>query len=394
MPEFDLVVYGATGFTGSLVCDHLATTYGSELRWAMAGRDPDKLAAVHSRSGAVDAVPTLVVDLAKREEVEAMAARTRAVITTAGPFATMGEPLVAACARSGTAYADLTGDAAWVRRMIDAHETKARSSGARMIFSAGFDSVPSDLGVWFLQSLAVQRQGRPLNRVKCRVQRISGSLSGGSIASARASAAIAADNREDRALLVDPFALVPGFSGPTQPVATKAEFDADVGSWVAPFIMSGINVKTVHRSNALQGQPYGADFIYDEMIMYREVADEESAQAAAEADQWSNRGLIAQSTLQPGDGPDAEAQASGGYEFLFTGQLEDGTRLEAVLTGVGDPGYRSTSRLIAETALCLLDDGGAVPGGMWTAVSALGDAPRQRLEAKAGLTIVERSALR
>lgn len=389
MSEFELIVYGATGFTGALVCDHLVEHYGSQLRWAMAGRDYQKLIETHSRIGAPDNVSLITVDLANGREVAELVKRTDGLITTAGPFATIGETLLAACARQGTAYADLTGDAAWIRRMIEKYEDDAKSTGARIIFSAGFDSVPSDLGVRFLQTIAKERFGSSARRVKGRVKRIAGSLSGGSIASARASASFAAEDDHTRTLLADPFALVPDFSGPPQPNETAAVFDEDVACWVVPFIMSGINVKTVHRSNALQRHPYGTDFIYDEMLMYANASDECTANSQAAADEWSNRSLIAASTLKPGDGPNAALRNLGGYQLLFVGLLENGQRVDVTVEGVGDPGYRSTSRIIAETMLSLLKDGAKLPGGMWTAGAALGAALQYRLELNAGLTFKE-----
>lgn len=238
----------------------------------------------------------------------------------------------------------------------------------------------------FLQTIAKERSGSCARRVKGRVMHIAGSLSGGSIASARASASKAAEDRYSRTLLANPFALVPGFSGPPQPSGTAAVFDDDVGFWVVPFIMSGINVKTVHRSNALQGHPYGTDFIYDEMLVYPEASDEHAASRQSSVDEWSNRGLIAVSPLRPGEGPDAALRHSGGYQLLFVGLLEDGRRIGVTVEGVGDPGYRSTSRIVAETMLSLLKDGVNLPGGMWTAGAALGTALQRRLELNAGLS--------
>ncbi|MET3650277.1 saccharopine dehydrogenase family protein [Phyllobacterium ifriqiyense] len=389
MSEFEVIVYGASGFTGELVCAHLVENYGSQLRWAMAGRDHRKLIETHSRIGAPSNVGLITVDLESTADVAALVKRTDGLITTAGPFATIGEPLLAACVRQGIAYVDLSGDAVWIRRMIDRYEEVAKSTGGRIIFSAGFDSVPSDLGVRFLQTIAKERFGSCARRVKGRVMHIAGSLSGGSIASARASASNAVEDDYSRTLLADPFALVPGFSGPMQPNETAAVFDDDVGWWVVPFIMSGINVKTVHRSNALLGHPYGTDFIYDEMLVYPKASNEHAATRQASVDEWSNRDLIAVSPLKPGDGPDAALRNSGGYQLLFVGLLEDERRVDVTVEGVGDPGYRSTSRIVVETMLSLLKDGVNLPGGMWTASAALGATLQNRLELNAGLSFRE-----
>lgn len=211
--EFDIIVYGATGFTGRLVAEYLVGVGAP--RWAMAGRSAEKLAQVAAEIGAQ--VPLIVADADQPATLTAMAGRTRVVLTTVGPYQLYGEPLVAACVASGTAYADLCGEPAWMRQMIDAHEVHAKRSGARIVFSCGFDSIPFDLGVLTLQEHARERFGMPAPRVKGRVRAMKGGFSGGTAASLKATLAAAARDPSLVKLLTSPFALTPGFTGAHQP---------------------------------------------------------------------------------------------------------------------------------------------------------------------------------
>ncbi len=277
--EFDLIVYGASGFTGRLVAEYLDQTYGGDLKWALAGRNAEKLAAVRAEMGIADSVPVVTADADQPDTLKALAERTRLVLTTVGPYQLYGEPLVKACAEAGTDYVDLCGEPAWMRQMIDRYGDTAQRSGARIVFSCGFDSIPFDLGVFFLEQQAKEKGLAPLNRVKGRVRAMKGTFSGGTAASLKATLAAAKDP-EIRALLTNPFALTPGFSGPEQPPAAKPEYDDALGSWAAPFIMAAINTRNVHRSNFLLGHPYGEDFVYDEMIL---TGDGDKGKATAEA---------------------------------------------------------------------------------------------------------------
>ncbi len=380
--DFDLVVYGASGFTGRLVAEHLARRYGpgSGLSWAMAGRSGDKLAAVRDEIGAPPDTPLIVAGADDPVALDALAARTRAVITTVGPFQLYGSTLVAACAAGGTDYLDLSGETAWMRAMIDAHEAQARASGARILFSCGFDSIPFELGVLYLQSAARARFGRVLPRVKGRVRVMRGGFSGGTAASGRATAAAARDPGV-LSLLRDPFCLTPGFTGPAQPSGMAPAYDPDLEAWTAPFVMAPINTRNVHRSNALQGHAYGTDFVYDEMLV---TGPGDTGEAAARAIA-ARPGLIGgEDDLEPGQGPSREEREAGGYDILFIGHDSEGPRLHAVVTGDRDPGYGSTSKIIVESAICLLE-AADVPGGLWTPGAALGLGLVSRLSERAGL---------
>src|SRR5271154_3540571 len=269
MVEFDIIVWGATGYTGRLVAAHLLNTYGAtgDLKWAMGGRSAGKLADVRSEIGAPDSLPLVVADAADAAGMDAMVRRAGVIISTVGPYQLYGSPLVAACAAAGTDYVDLTGESNWIADMISAHEAAAKASAARIVFSCGFDSIPFDLGVFFVEEEAKRRSGAYAPRVRGRVRGLKGGLSGGTLASGMATQAAAAKDPSIGPLLANPFALTPGFAGPPQPDGDSAYDDKVTGSWVGPFMMAGINTKAVHRSNLLLGQPWGKDFQYCEMQM-------------------------------------------------------------------------------------------------------------------------------
>jgi short subunit dehydrogenase-like uncharacterized protein len=382
MSEFDIIVYGATGFTGRLVAEYLGQRYPSGLSWAMAGRSLSKLEQVRDEIGLPPSIPLVTANADDPASLRAMCARTRVVLTTVGPYQLYGSDLVAACAAAGTAYVDLCGEPAWMRHMIDAHHAEARSSGARIVFSCGFDSIPFDLGVWTLQQAARARFGKPAPRVKGRVKAMKGGFSGGTAASLKATLAAGARDPGVLKLMIDPFALTPGFEGPSQPKGLMPEYDAAVGGWVAPFIMAPINTKNVHRTNTLTGHAYGTDFRYDEMMVAPGLGD--IGRVAAEAMAKLNP-LASDKGPKPGEGPSLEERESGYYELLFIGEMPDGQTITATVKGDRDPGYGSTSKMIAEAALCLVRDV-AGDGGVWTAGALMAEPLVARLKANAGLT--------
>ncbi|MGN6116368.1 MAG: saccharopine dehydrogenase family protein [Nitrobacter sp.] len=382
--EFDIVVYGASGFTGQLVAEYLAAEYrGSDIKWAMAGRSLDKLASVRDAIGAPRDLPLIAADAGDPASLKAMVGRTASVLTTVGPYQLYGTDLVAACAASGTDYLDLCGEPVWMRQMIDAHEAAARKSGARIVFSCGYDSLPFELGVWFLQEAAKKQLGSTAPRVKGRVRKMKGTFSGGTAASMKAIFAAAANDPSLIPMLRDPFVLTPGFEGPKQPPGNKPLFDEDLDMWVAPFVMANINTRNVHRSNFLLGFPYGKDFVYDEMMV---AGPKDTGEATAKAIVAGNNKLGAQGGPKPGEGPSKEERESGYFDLLFVGFAPDGRQIRAVVTGDRDPGYGSTSKMIAECAICLRRDTPDVPGGIWTPGVAMKDALIKRLVAHAGLT--------
>ncbi len=378
--EFDIVVHGATGFTGRLVIEYLLSRADTGLRWAMGGRSLDKLAAVRDEVGAPPDTPLVVTDSADPASLAALMARTRLVLTTVGPYQLYGSALVQACAAHGVDYVDLCGEPAWMRQMIDAHHAAAQASGARIVFSCGFDSIPFDLGVLMLQNEMVQRFGAPAPRVRGRVRKMKGRFSGGTAASLKATMAAAADPAV-LGLLRNPFALTPGFEGPRQPSGNKPMVDEVLGVWVAPFVMAAINTRNLHRSNFLLHQAWGADFVYDEMLV---TGPGEKGQAIAEA-VAADKSLASDDGPKPGEGPSRAEREAGFYDLLFIGTGKNGETLRVGVQGDRDPGYGSTSKMIAEAAMCLLQDAAATPGGIWTPAAAMGQPLIDRLQAHAGL---------
>ncbi len=381
MRDFDIIVYGATGFTGRLVAEYLTEAYPTGVRWTMAGRSLSKLQEVRDLIGAPADITLVTADADDPASLRAMAERATVVISTVGPYQLYGSDLVAACAASGTGYVDLCGEPAWMRHMIDAHEGEATRTGARIVFSCGFDSIPFDLGVLTLQETAIGKFGEPAPRVKGRVRKMQGGFSGGTAASLKATLAAAARDPGIVKLLTSPFALTPGFDGPHQPLGMLPEYDTTLGCWVAPFVMAPINTKNVHRTNFLLGQRYGADFVYDEMMV---AGLGDVGKVAAEAIAKFNP-FAGDKGPKPGDGPSKDERDAGHYDLLFAGLMPDGTRIDAVVTGDRDPGYGSTSRMITEAALCLVQDV-AGDGGIWTPGALMGVPLRARLQAKAGLS--------
>ncbi|MDA8734629.1 saccharopine dehydrogenase NADP-binding domain-containing protein [Porticoccaceae bacterium] len=381
--ELDIVVYGATGFTGRLVAEYLNNQYGvnGEVVWAMAGRSLSKLEQVRDEMEISNDVPLVVADSSDIDSINAMVERTAVVCTTVGPYQLYGNELVAACAVAGTDYVDLCGEPGWMHKMIGAHSAAAEASGARIVFSCGFDSVPFDLGVLFLQQTAEQKLGSTVPRVRGRVRAMKGTFSGGTLASFRTTMAAAAKDPDLINVLRNPFSLTPGFTGAEQPKGDKPVFDEVLQSWIAPFVMASINTKNIHRSNLLMGHQYGTDFVYDEMMLTGP-----GEQGEAIANHIANDNSMAEDQTQPGDGPDKESRENGMYDVLFVGEASDGQLVKVSVQGDKDPGYGSTSKMIAESAVCLVKNPEAASGGIWTPAPAMGSLLIDRLQANAGLT--------
>lgn len=398
--EFDVVVWGATGFTGRLVAEYLLGRYGTngDLTWAMAGRDERKLREVREDLGdASDQVPLLIADSHDEDSLRAMAARTAVVCSTVGPFAKHGAGLVAACAAGGTDYCDITGEIQWIRKMIDAHESTARKSGARIVHCCGFDSIPSDLGTLFTHRQMQSVHGGPCEQIKFRVRRMKGAFSGGTVASLLNALEEARGDREARRTMSNPYGLNPAGqqSGPDGPDQSTVRWDQDVESWTAPFVMAVINTRVVRRSNALLDYQYGRDFRYEEAVM---TGDGAAGWVRAVALAGSLGGFVAASSIrpvrslmnrlflpQPGEGPDRQARENGFFDILLIGKR--GNKIVRTrVRGDRDPGYGATCRMLGESAVCLARDGLAIPGGSWTPASAMGERLIERLEASAGIS--------
>lgn len=378
---YDIVVYGATGFTGRLVAEYLARHYGQEgPRWAMAGRSAAKLAEVRELIEAPKNTPLIVADAADPASLAAMVGQARVVVTTVGPYQLYGEPLLAACIAAGTDYADLCGEPVWMRQMIDRYGEEAKRTGARICFSSGFDSIPFDLGVLMLQKEAAARFGRPAPRVKGRVRGMKGGASGGTAASLKATLTALGRDPSLIPLMQSAFCLTPGFEGPPQPAGDKVQHDDALESWEAPFIMAAINTKNVHRTNALLGHPWGTDFVYDEMVL---TGPGEQGKAIAE--HMARTPMIGRpDDPQPGEGPSKEERETGFYDVLFVGEMPDGQVVRYGVKGRYDPGYGSTSRMLAETGIALLSAGAG--GGIGTPGAILGEALVERLRTHAEIS--------
>jgi short subunit dehydrogenase-like uncharacterized protein len=383
--KFDIVVYGATGFTGQLVAEYLATHYkgDSKLKWAMAGRSKEKLASVRDAIGAPADTPLIVADAGDPDSVKAMVDQTKSVITTVGPYQLYGVELIAACVASGTDYLDLCGEPVWMAQMIDKHEAAAKASGARILFSCGFDSIPFELGTFFVQEEAKRVFGAPASRVMGRVRDMRGRLSGGTAASARAQFEAVARDLSLVKILNNPFALTPGFEGPKQPRGNKPVFEEDLQSWAAPFTMALINTRNVHRSNMLMGFPYGKEFVYDEMVL---TGAGEKGEANAKLVMAANTEKTGPGAPKPGEGPSKEERENGCYDLLYVAIAPDGRQVRAAVKGDRDPGYGSTSKMISECAICLLRDTPQVAAGIWTPGAAMGHKLIDRLVKNAGIT--------
>jgi short subunit dehydrogenase-like uncharacterized protein len=382
--EFDIIVFGATGYTGRLVAEYLSSHYGSREdgpKWAMAGRSLAKLEQVRDEIHAPATTPLVVANADDEADLEAMCLRTRVVITTVGPYQLYGDKLLAACVKTGTDYADLCGEPAWMAEKIAEHQAAAEASGAHICFSSGFDSIPFDLGVMMTQKACVERFGHPAPRIRARVRAMKGTFSGGTAASLGATMKAAAKNPRLINVLRDPFALTPGFEGPEQPSGMIPAYEEDLGKWSAPFVMAPINTKNVHRTNFLLGHPYGTDFRYDEMVL---TSPGEAGKAAAQAALELIKNPFGAKPPKPGEGPSREERESGFYDIVFVAEMADGQRLQYGVKGRYDPGYGSTSRMIAETGIALLSC--SKPGGIGTPGSFLGEDLVKRLEEHAELT--------
>jgi short subunit dehydrogenase-like uncharacterized protein len=395
--EFEVILWGATGFTGSLVAQHFVDTYGAELNWAMAGRNLTKLEQVRAKIGAPD-VPLIQADSQDQEAMAALAARTKVICTTVGPYALYGTPLIAACAQAGTHYCDLTGEVQWMSQTIRDYQDVAAASGARLVHTCGFDSIPSDLGVYYTQRAMQQKNSSFASRVKARVGKFSGGASGGTIASMMVMMEQMSKDASIRQELENPYSLNPAGeqSGPDGLDDNRAIYDEDFVQWTSPFVMAAVNARVVRRSNALAGYPYGKEFEYCErQLTGEDKRGQKKAKNIALGSKLTPvfmalgpiRKLAGRFLPKPGEGPTPEEQRNGHFEMFFHGQNADGSQtVRTRVSGDRDPGYGATSRMLGESAVCLARDELSCPGGVWTPASAMGNLLIERLQQSAGIT--------
>ena len=381
--KFDFVVYGATGFTGKLVVEYLVSNYGDDqtISWAMAGRSIEKLQSVKDDIGVNADIELIQVDSNDISSIDNLMSQTRCILTTVGPYQLYGNHIIAACASSGTDYVDLCGEPGWMYEKISQHKEEAKKSGARIVFSCGFDSIPFDLGVLFAQNEVIKRYGKPSSNIRGRVRVMDGEFSGGTAASMGATMASLKEKPELFEVLINPFSLCEGYKGPEQAADSKPIFDEKLDTWVAPFFMAPINTKNVHRSNALMNHSYGKDFCYNEMWVSG-PGDEGKAVADAMA---SLNPMGGKDGPKPGEGPSRESRENGSYDVLFCADIAEQS-VHVSVKGDMDPGYGSTSKMITESAICLVKECEELVGGIYTPASSMGEKLIKRLEMSAGLS--------
>ena len=379
--KYDFVIYGATGFTGKLVVEYAIKQYNNnnEVSWAIAGRSNEKLEHVQEKYNLPSNIGKIVVDSNDQDSIDEMVSQTKCVLTTVGPYQLYGEKIIKTCISTGTDYVDLCGEPGFMHKIISECSEKAKETGARVVFSCGFDSIPFDLGVLFVQEEVMSKLNKYAPSVRGRVRAMNGEFSGGTAASMKATMAALQSDPELINILVNPHALCDGIQGVQQDDDSKPTYDEELNTWVAPFFMAPINTKNIHRSNKLMNHIYGENFKYNEMWIQ---GPGEEGKAAAEFISTMNP---LGDAPEPGDGPSRESRENGNYDVLFCADV-DGETIKASVNGDMDPGYGSTSKMIAESAVCLVKDCEDLAGGIYTPAASMGKKLIKRLESNAGLT--------
>ena len=379
--KYDFVIYGATGFTGKLVVEYAINQYESnnEISWAIAGRNNEKLEHVQEKYNLPSNIGKIVVDSNEQNSIDEMVSQTKCVLTTVGPYQLYGEKIIKTCISTGTDYVDLCGEPGFMHKIISECSAEAKETGARIVFSCGFDSIPFDLGVLFVQEEVMAKLNKYASSVRGRVRAMNGEFSGGTAASMKATMAALQSNPELINILVNPHALCDGMQGVQQDDDSKPVYDEELDTWVAPFFMAPINTKNIHRSNKLMNHIYGENFKYNEMWIQ---GPGEEGKAAAEFISTMNP---LGDAPEPGDGPSRESRENGNYDVLFCADV-DGETIKASVSGDMDPGYGSTSKMITESAVCLVKDCENLAGGIYTPAASMGKKLIKRLESSAGLT--------
>lgn len=392
--EYDIVIWGASGFTGKLVTDYMFENYSnSNLAWAVAGRSRSKIEEILQGRD----VEIIIADAHNPTDLRALAKITRVILTTVGPYARYGSELVSACAELGTHYCDLAGEVHWMRNMIDAHEDTAKESGARIVHTCGFDCIPSDIGTYFMQKQMQSAHGVAASHIKYRVKAFEGGFSGGTVDSLMAMMESAQSDPGILTTIADPYALNNSYRGLDGPDNNWPYYDPDFKAWVGPFVMAAVNMRVVRRSNELLNQAYGHEFRYDEgtltkggvggLLSAGTMALGTSAVISLAA-LAPFRKFLQKILPKPGEGPSEEAIRTGFFDVeLIAKHPTDSTKdMRGNVKGDRDPGYGSTAKMLSECAVCLAQDELPVAGGVWTPASAMGDALLKRLPANAGVT--------
>jgi len=397
-PEFDVVLWGGSSFVGKLVAEHLHQQYGVDdtLRWAIGGRNKQKLEATRASLGASAPELSIIIgDARDRQFLDSMVASTKVVLSTVGPYALYGKELIEACAFSGTDYCDLAGEVPFIQEMMDQHAAQAQASGARILNCCGFDSLPSDLGVRSLSEITQKQFGCGLAHVTNELKSLKGLLSGGTISSLGGMHNDAARDEQVADVLKNPYAICPSGrrSGVMQP-DTGIVRRSESGAWLAPFFMAIVNTRVVHATNAHLDYPYGTDFTYDEGW---DLGSKRAANFIAVVTRLFYRAyrsslmrkfMYAALLPKPGEGPSKKAREEGYFEFHLIARTRLDHRLMLDVSGDRDPGYGSSSRMIGEVAVCLAKDlsKSALSGGFWTPGAAIAEKIIPRLIKNAGMT--------
>ncbi|WP_218311345.1 saccharopine dehydrogenase family protein [Alteromonas antoniana] len=394
--KYDIILFGATSFVGQIITGYLANRLDASC-WAVAGRNEEKLRTVLAQHGCTD-TDMMVVDANDDKALHDMCQQASVIITTVGPYALYGESVVAACAETGTGYVDLTGEPQWIKKMQDKYQETAKQHGAQIVHCCGFDSIPSDMGVYFLQQHAQQKFQSAFSTVAMRVHRIRGGASGGTVASMLNLVEEAGKDKAIKKQLSNPYLLCgENDASVRQPNVKKACYDPVTGAWIAPFIMAAINTRVVHWSNCAMAYPYGKSFRYEEaMVTGRKRKGAIRAWTmtlglggfmVAASVSWLRTLLEKYWLPKPGEGPSEKAQQQGFYDIRFYGETSDGKRAAARVTGDRDPGYGSTAKMLSECAILLVSmrDEGTAPSGQFSPASCFGDALIPQLSEHAGL---------
>jgi short subunit dehydrogenase-like uncharacterized protein len=399
--SLDIILFGATSFVGKITTQYLLTEIGlgNNVKWAIAGRSLQKLNQLKAELGSeAEAIPIVVADSSNSASLTKMCQQTRVVLSTVGPYALYGESLIEACVNNGNDYCDLTGEAYWIKKMLDKYQIRAEKTGARIINCCGFDSIPSDLGVHFLQQLSQQQLGTFCSDVRLRVKAMKGGVSGGTVASGIEMAKAVKKDPTLRRKMGNPYLLCqPQTSKVKQPRILKPTFDKDFHEWSAPFIMETINSRVVLRSNNLQQQNALENFTYGEAVLtgkgrkgyFRALGVTLGLGGfALAAKNKFLRFLIQKFVLpKPGQGPSPEQQENGFFDLRIVGKNNQQSVLVKV-TGDRDPGYGCTAKMLVQSGLCMAFDisRSDLGGGFWTPATAMGDKLIKRLVDSAGMT--------
>ena len=393
--DFDIIIWGATGFTGRLVAEYIFKNYSSEkLNWAIAGRDKKKLINVRDEIADKN-IPIIIADSFDEMSLTKMTQKTKVICSTVGPYSKYGSLLVKSCIKTNTHYCDLAGEAQWIRKIVDTYHQEAKNKKIRIVNSCGFDSIPSDMGVYFIHK-NLPDVNIKLDNISMRLSGFKGSLSGGTYASMNNIITEASKDILIRKILTNPYGLNPEGqrSGPDKRDLNKVKYDDDSKSWIAPFMMAGINTKIVRRSNALSNYSYGKKFTYDESVMTGDgfkgrikaiISVLPLIFLSAKPGSLLKR-IFNYFTPKPGQGPNENERENGYYSMRFYIRYNDKSRALVRVTGDRDPGYGSTSKMLAESAICLSKDSLKDTYGVITPSIAMGDQILDRLQAKAGLT--------